>query len=147
MSSLNKVTLIGNLGKDPEIRKTQDGRSIANFSLAMSESWKDKNTGEKKEKTEWINVVVFSEGLVGVVEKYVHKGSKIFIEGQLQTRKWQDKDGSDKYTTEVVLQNFKSNLLLLDGKNNAQPNDSGQYKPLPQAEGGVMHELDDDMPF
>jgi single-strand DNA-binding protein len=147
MSSLNKVTLIGNLGKDPEIRKTQDGRSIANFSLAMSESWKDKNTGEKKEKTEWINVVVFSEGLVGVVEKYVHKGSKIFIEGQLQTRKWQDKDGSDRYTTEVVLQNFKSNLILLDGKNNAQPNDSGQHKPLPQAEGNFTHELDDSIPF
>ncbi len=147
MSSLNKVTLIGRVGKDPEIRNAGNGKPIASFSLATSETWKDKQ-GQKQEKTEWINVVVFSEGLVGVVEKYVHKGSKIFIEGQLQTRKWQDKDGSDRYTTEVVLQNFKSNLILLDGKNNAQPNDSGQYKPLPQASNSYNAvDLDDSIPF
>lgn len=111
---LNKVTLIGNLGKDPEIKSTQDGRELANFSLATTEKWKDKNTGEKKEKTEWHNVVVFSQGLVGVVKNYVKKGTKLYIEGQLQTRKWTDNNGVDKYTTEIVLQNFNSNLQILN---------------------------------
>ena len=132
MSSLNKVMLIGHLGKDPEIRKTQDGRSVANFSLATSESWKDKNTGEKKEKTDWHNVVVFNEGLAGVIEKYVKKGSKIYVEGKLQTRKWQDKDGSDRYTTEVILQNFDGKIILLDGKNssNEQSSHSDYHAPV-----------------
>jgi single-strand DNA-binding protein len=119
MASLNKVTLIGNLGKAPEIRKTQSGKPIASFSIATSESWKDKQTGEKKEKTEWHNIVVFNEGLAGVVERYVKKGSKVYIEGALQTRKWQDKDGHDRYTTEVVLQGYSGALIMLDGRNNS----------------------------
>lgn len=111
---LNKVTLIGNLGKSPDIRQTSDGRELANFSLATNEKWKDKNTGEKKDKTEWHKVVVFNQGLVNVVKNYVKKGSKLYVEGQLQTRKWTDNNGIDKYTTEIVLQNFNSNLLMLD---------------------------------
>ena len=114
--SVNKVILIGNLGKDPEIRRTQDGRPIANLSVATSESWRDKATGERKEKTEWHRVVIFSEGLCKIAEQYLKKGSKVYIEGALQTRKWQDKDGKDKYSTEVVLRNFGSTLTMLDGK-------------------------------
>ena len=110
---LNKVTLIGNLGKDPEIRSTNKGEEIANFSLATTERWKDKNTGEKKEKTEWHKIVVFNS-LVSVVKNYVKKGTKLYIEGQLQTRKWTDKSGIDKYTTEIILQNFNSNLQILN---------------------------------
>jgi single-strand DNA-binding protein len=113
--SVNKVILVGNVGKDPEIRRTQDGRPIANLSLATSESWRDKATGEKKEKTEWHRVVIFSEPLCKVVEQYVKKGSKLYIEGALQTRKWTDKDGAEKYSTEVVLQGFNSSLTMLDG--------------------------------
>ena len=114
--SVNKVILIGNLGADPEIRRTQDGRPVANLRIATSESWRDKNTGERREKTEWHRVVIFSEGLCKVVEQYVKKGSKIYIEGALQTRKWTDKDGNEKYTTEVVLQGFNSSLVMLDGR-------------------------------
>src|ERR1700742_2021641 len=114
--SVNKVILIGNLGRDPEIRSTQDGREIANLAIATSESWKDKNTGERKEKTEWHRVVVFSEGLVSVVKNYVKKGSKLYIEGALQTRKWTDQSGQEKYTTEVVLQGFGSTLTMLDSR-------------------------------
>ena len=113
--SVNKVILVGNVGKDPEIRRTQDGRPIANLSLATSESWRDKATGEKKEKTEWHRVVIFSEPLCKVVEQYVKKGAKLYIEGQLQTRKWTDKDGVEKYSTEVVLQGFNGSLTMLDG--------------------------------
>ena len=113
--SVNKVILIGNVGADPEIKRTQDGRPIANIRLATSESWRDKNSGERKEKTEWHRVVVFSEGLCKVVESYVKKGSKLYIEGQLQTRKWQDQSGADRYSTEVVLQGFNSVLTMLDG--------------------------------
>jgi single-strand DNA-binding protein len=114
--SVNKVILVGNVGKDPEIRRTQDGRPIANLSLATSETWRDKNSGERKEKTEWHRVVVFNEGLCKVVEQYVKKGAKLYIEGQLQTRKWQDKDGAEKYSTEVVLQGFNATLTMLDGR-------------------------------
>src|SRR5690554_5862815 len=114
--SLNKVILIGNLGRDPEIRTTQDGREIANFSLATKESWKDKVSGERKEKTEWHRVVIFAPGLVSIVKNYVHKGSRLYIEGALQTRKWTDQSGAEKYTTEIVLQAYNSALLLLDGK-------------------------------
>ncbi len=114
MASLNKVLLIGNVGKDPEIRSTQDGREIANLSLATSESWKDKTTGERKEKTEWHNVVVFNENLVKVIKSYVKKGSKLYIEGALQTRKWTDKNGVEKYSTEIVLQGFSGSIVLLD---------------------------------
>lgn len=118
--SLNKVTLIGNIGRDPEIRQTKDGRPIANFSVATSEAWKDKATGERKERTEWHRVVVFSEGLARVAEQYLRKGSKVYIEGQLQTRKWTSEDGVVHHTTEVVLQGFGATLIMLDGKKGDQ---------------------------
>src|SRR5215475_9710750 len=114
--SVNKVILIGNLGKDPEIRRTQDGRPIASLSVATSETWRDRATGERKEKTEWHRVVIFNEGLAKVVEQYLKKGAKVYIEGQLQTRKYTDQSGVEKYSTEVVLQNFNSNLTMLDGR-------------------------------
>ncbi len=112
--SVNKVILIGNLGADPEIRRTQDGRPVVNLRLATSESWRDKASGERKEKTEWHRVVIFNENLCRVAEQYLKKGSKVFIEGQLQTRKWQDQSGQDRYSTEVVLQGFRGELTLLD---------------------------------
>ncbi len=112
--SVNKVILIGNVGQDPEVRQFQNGGQVASFSLATSESWKDKASGEKKDKTEWHRISVFSEGLVRIVQSYVKKGSKLYIEGQLETRKWQDKEGQDRYTTEIVLRNFNSTLTLLD---------------------------------
>jgi len=125
--SINRVTLLGNVGKDPEIRRTNDGRPIANFSIATSESWRDKTTGEKKEKTEWTRVVVFNEGLCGVVEKYVTKGSKLYVEGKLRTRKWTDKDGVEKYSTEVVLENFGGTVVLLgDRRDNGARGETGQ---------------------
>jgi single-strand DNA-binding protein len=114
--SVNKVILIGNVGADPEIRRTQDGRPIANLRIATSEAWRDRTSGERREKTEWHNVVVFNEGLCKVVEQYVKKGAKLYIEGALQTRKWQDQTGNDRYTTEVVLQGFGSTLTMLDGR-------------------------------
>jgi len=114
--SVNKVILVGNVGADPEIRRTQDGRPIANLRIATSETWRDRNSGERREKTEWHNVVVFNEGLCKVVEQYVKKGAKLYVEGQLQTRKWQDQSGNDRYTTEVVLQGFNSTLTMLDGR-------------------------------
>ena len=116
MSSVNKVILLGNVGADPEIRRTQAGTPIANLRIATSESWRDRNSGERKEKTEWHTVVIFSEGLCKIVEQYVKKGSKLYIEGALQTRKWQDQSGNDRYSTEVVLQGFNCALTLLDGK-------------------------------
>lgn len=120
--SVNKCILVGNVGKDPELRQTQDGREIASLSLATSESWKDKASGERKEKTEWTNVVVFNPNLVGVVKSYVKKGSKLYVEGSLQTRKWTDKDGRDRYSTEVVLQAFGGTLVMLDsGKSSEAP--------------------------
>ena len=114
--SVNKVILIGNVGADPEIRRTQDGRPIANLRIATSESWRDRNSGERKEKTEWHTVVVFNEGLCKVIEQYVKKGAKLYIEGALQTRKWQDQTGNDRYSTEIVLQGFNSTLTMLDGR-------------------------------
>ena len=114
--SVNKVILVGNLGKDPEIRRTQDGRPIANLSIATSETWRDKATGERKEKTEWHRVVIFSEPLCKIVEQYLKKGAKVYIEGALQTRKWTDQSGVEKYSTEVVLQGFNSTLTMLDGR-------------------------------
>jgi len=112
--SVNKVILIGNLGKDPEIRRTQDGRPIAHFNVATSDTWRDKTTGERRERTEWHRVVIFNEGLCRIAEQYLKKGSKVYLEGSLQTRKWQDQSGQDKYTTEVVLQGFNSQLTMLD---------------------------------
>jgi len=113
--SLNKVMLIGNLGADPEIRSFQNGGKVANLRIATSEQWKDKNTGERKEKTEWHTVAIFSEGLVSVVERYLKKGSKVFVEGKLQTRKWQDQNGQDRYSTEIVIQGLGGTLTMLDG--------------------------------
>ena len=121
--SLNKVMLIGNLGADPEIRSFQNGGKVANLRIATSETWKDRNTGERQERTEWHNVAIFSEGLVGVVERYLRKGSKVYIEGSLQTRKWQDSSGQDKYTTEVVIRGMNGTLTMLDG---AQGGGGGQ---------------------
>lgn len=118
--SVNKVILIGNLGADPEIRRTQDGKPIANLNIATSESWRDRNSGERKEKTEWHRVVIFNEGLCKVAEQYLKKGSTVYVEGQLQTRKWQDKDGQDRYSTEVVLQGFNSTLTMLGGRGDGQ---------------------------
>jgi len=114
--SVNKVILIGNLGADPEVRNTQDGRSICNLRLATTDSWRDKQTGERREKTEWHSVVIFNEQLGKVAQQYLRKGAKVYIEGQLQTRKWQDNSGNDRYTTEVVLQNYNGQLTMLDGR-------------------------------
>lgn len=123
--SINKVILVGNVGNDPEVRSFNNGGKVANFSLATSESWKDKNSGERREKTEWHRISIFNEGLVGVVERYVKKGSKLYIEGKLQTRKWTDRDGNDKYTTEVVLQGYDGNLTMLDSRDGGGGQRSG----------------------
>jgi single-strand DNA-binding protein len=159
--SVNKVILIGNLGADPEIRRTQDGRPIANLRVATSESWRDKATGERREKTEWHRVVIFNEGLCKIVEQYVKKGSKVYLEGSLQTRKWQDKDGQDRYSTEIVLQGFNSQLTMLDkiggggGDFGSEPGSSGDFgssgpqtrKPVPVGAGGKRGDMDDEIPF
>ena len=129
VGSVNKVILLGNLGRDPEIRSMQSGSKMASFSIATSKRWKDKNTQEQKEKTSWHNVVVFGDGLVNIVENYVKKGSKIYVEGELQTRKWQDQDGNDKYTTEVILQGYNCNLTLLDSRNNTNQSSEITQKP------------------
>ena len=145
--SLNKVMLIGRLGQDPEVRNTQDGRSLCTFSIATSESWNDKNTGEKREKTDWHRIVVFNEGLVNIIQQYVKKGSNVFIEGQLQTRKWEDKDGIEKYTTEVVLQGFNSTFKMLDGRNtNSIENNFDQNNSISDS-GNFDADIDDDIPF
>lgn len=135
---MNRVTLLGRLGADPEIKSVQNGDKVANMRVATSESWRDKNTGEKKERTEWHHVVVWNSGLVGVIEKYVKKGSQVLIEGQLRTRKWQDKDGADRYSTEVVLQGFDSRLKMLDGKRDG-------VQPEHQDTG--VADIDDSIPF
>ena len=140
MSSLNKVQLIGNLGNDPDI--INEGK-IAKFSLATSESWKDKASGERKTKTEWHNIVVYNEGLVGVIQQYVKKGSKVYVEGQLQTRKWEDKDGVTKYTTEIVLQNFNGTLTMLGENNSSQASSTSSNTPSTN----TSTEIDDDIPF
>lgn len=134
--SVNKVILVGNLGKDPEIRSFQNGGKVANFSIATSESWKDKNTGEKREKTDWHNVAIFNEGLVRVAEQYLRKGSKVYIEGQLQTRKWTDQSGADKYTTEVVLQNYNGTLVMLDGRSDGGGSGGGSSGGMRNSGGG-----------
>jgi single-strand DNA-binding protein len=123
--SVNKVILVGNLGADPEVRNLPSGGKVVNLSIATSENWKDKNTGERREKTEWHRVVIFSEGLTRVAESYLRKGSKVYIEGQLQTRRWQDQSGADKYSTEIVLQGFNSNLTLLDGRGDGEGASNG----------------------
>src|SRR3954451_13273087 len=160
--SVNKVILIGNLGKDPEIRRTQDGRPIANLSIATSETWRDKNSGERKEKTEWHRVVIFSEPLCKIGEQYLKKGAKVYIEGALQTRKWTDQSGVEKYSTEVVLQGFNSTLTMLDGRSgggggNFASDDGGDFgssspsssapRRAVAAGGGRNSDMDDDIPF
>lgn len=154
MASLNKVQLIGNLGADPEIRSFQNGGRVANLRIATSESWKDKATGEKKEKTEWHTVAIFTEGLVGVAERYLKKGSKVYVEGQLQTRKWQDASGSDRYSTEIVLQGYGASLVMLDGVSNGQQsggqqgNAAQQQHSQQKANGYRNDDLGgDDIPF
>jgi single-strand DNA-binding protein len=147
MASVNKVTLLGNVGKDPEVRHTQDGKAIVNLSIATSESWKDKATGERKEKTEWHRVVIFNEGLAKVAEAYLKKGSSVYIEGQLQTRKWTDKDGVEKYSTEIVLQQYRGELVLLGGKDgtSARPDPAEFKQAVKQAFPNA--DLDDSIPF
>lgn len=147
--SINKVILVGNIGRDPEIRTLPDGRKVANLALATSETWRDKATGEKKEKTEWHRIVIFSEGLVRIVEEYVKKGSKLYLEGALQTRKWTDNAGVERYSTEIVLQNYNSTLTLLDNRNSA----NGEYSNNDSSYGSNMGkedfsvELEDEVPF
>ena len=155
--SVNKVILVGNLGRDPEIRSTQDGTRVANLSLATSESWRDKNSGERREKTEWHRVVVFNERIVDVAEKFLRKGSKVYVEGQLQTRKWTDQSGQEKYTTEIVLQRFRGELTMLDTRGTGS--EAGGYSepahegPSHAATGGGSRapssggDLDDEIPF
>ncbi|MEM6537865.1 MAG: single-stranded DNA-binding protein [Pseudomonadota bacterium] len=156
--SINKVILVGNLGRDPEVRQTQDGRPIVNLAIATSETWKDRNTGERREKTEWHRVVIFSEGLARVAEQYLRKGSKVYLEGQLQTRKWQDQSGQDRYSTEVVLQNYGGTMVMLDGRrDSAGGGDFGgsiggdDFAQVgggsSSGGGGKSFELDDDIPF
>jgi single-strand DNA-binding protein len=157
--SVNKVILVGNLGRDPEVRRTQDGKAIVNLSVATSENWRDKQTGERKEKTEWHRVVIFNENLGKVAEQYLKKGAKVYIEGQLQTRKYTDKDGVEKYSTEIVLQNYRGELTMLDarggGENSgfAGADDFGQSGPMdrPRAAAGkpqsFTRDLDDEVPF
>ena len=149
--SLNKVLLIGRLGADPDIKQMVNGKSVARLSLATSNTWKDKNTGEKKEKTEWHRVVIFNEGLVNVVQQYVKKGTQVYIEGQLTTRKWKDeKSGIDRYSTEVVLQGFNSSFKILSSKNNQNviSSDAGEKKSaLPNDNNISSNDLDDEIPF
>ena len=149
--SLNKVLLIGRLGSDPEIKQMVNGKSVARFSIATSNTWKDKNTGERKEKTEWHRVVIFNEGLVNVVKQYVKKGAQVYIEGQLTTRKWKDeKSGTDRYSTEVVLQGFNSTFTILSSKNSESPNiqQTTESKSSLPSEGEISsNDLDDEIPF
>jgi len=146
MSSLNKVSLLGSLGADPEIKSFQNGGRVCNLRLATSERWKDKSTGEQKETTEWHSVSIFSDGLVGVAERYLTKGSKVYIEGQLKTRKWQDASGNDKYSTEIVLNGPKAALILLGSKGEAKPLDAS-VDPSKGEHNTWDNDLDDDCPF
>ena len=173
--SLNKVILIGNLGKDPEVRRLNSGDMVVNFTLATSETWRDKNSGERKEKTEWHNIVVFNEGIAKVAEQYLKKGMKVYLEGALQTRSWEDNAGVKKYTTEIVLQKYRGELLMLDSRNEGSPrsgggavdydqgggSDFGRSSPMggggggrsgggsapAQSGGGFSRDLDDEIPF
>src|SRR5271157_2844443 len=161
--SVNKVTLIGNLGKDPEVRRLNSGDQVVSFSLATSESWRDKTTGERRERTEWHNIVIFNENLGKVAEQYLKKGSKVYVEGQLQTRKWQDQSGQDRYTTEVVVNRFRGDLTLLDRAGDSVAatggEDFGRSSPMdagrevrapartPATAGSLAEDLDDEIPF
>ena len=156
--SVNKVVLVGNLGRDPEVRQTNNGQRLANLAVATSERWTDKQSGEKRERTEWHRVVVFDDRIVDVCERFLSKGSKVYLEGQLQTRKWQDQSGQDRYTTEVVLQRFRSELQMLDRPNQGQNQQQSGGQPqqaqrqpepagAPAGGGGGGHDLDDEIPF
>ena len=146
--SLNKVLLIGRLGADPEIKQMVNGKSVARFSLATSQSWKDKNTGEKKEKTEWHRVVVFNEGLVNVVKQYLKKGAQVYVEGQLSTRKWKDEQsGQDKYSTEVLIQGYNSSLTMLGGGNQNTSSTQDNKQNFEEGSQVSQNDLDDDIPF
>ncbi len=146
--SLNKVLLIGRLGADPEIKQMVNGKSVARLSLATSQSWKDKNSGEKKEKTEWHRVVVFNEGLVKVVQQYLKKGAQVYIEGQLNTRKWKDEQsGQDKYSTEIVIQGFNSSLTMLGGGNQNHISSQASKQSVDDSSQVPQNDLDDDIPF
>jgi single-strand DNA-binding protein len=143
--SVNKVILVGNLGKDPEVRRMTSGEPVVNLSIATSESWRDKASGERKEKTEWHRVVIFNKNLAEVAEKYLRKGAKVYVEGQLQTRKWTDKDGAEKYSTEVVLQNFRGELTMLDGKGGGE---GGANRGAGESPASFQRdEMDDEIPF
>ena len=144
--SVNKVILVGNLGKDPEVRRMTSGDPVVNLSIATSESWRDKASGERKEKTEWHRVVIFNKNLADVAEKYLRKGSKVYVEGQLQTRKWTDKDGAEKYSTEVVLQNFRGELTMLDGRGGEGGGGGGRGASEAPAS-FQRDEMDDEIPF
>lgn len=152
-TSLNKVMLIGNVGRDPEIRSTSDGREIATFTLATSDTWKDRTTGERKERTEWHRIVIFNESLVNITKNYIKKGSKLYIEGSLQTRKWVDNSGQERYTTEIILQNYNSALTILDSRTsdtNSGFETSGQRdarNSQSQENSFNLSELDDEIPF
>ena len=154
--SVNKVILVGNLGRDPEVRNTQDGRKVVNLSLATSESWRDRQSGERKERTEWHRVVIFNDNLVKVAENYLRKGSKVYLEGALQTRKWTDQSGQEKFSTEVVLQKFRGELTMLDGRGEGGEREEGAYAggfssgPRTQSAGpreDFSADLDDEIPF
>ena len=165
--SVNKVILVGNLGRDPEVRRLNDGNPVVNLRIATSETWKDKASGERKEKTEWHSVVIFNENLARVAEQYLKKGSKVYVEGQLQTRKWQDQSGQEKYTTEVVLQRFRGELTILDSRGGGGASEYGEEEPGQVSRGGDfgrgspmerrpaaapsggsrLNDLDDDIPF
>lgn len=150
---LNQCQFIGNLGADPETRTFQNGGKVCNLRLAINESWKDKNTGERKERTEWVSIAIFSEGLAGVAEKYLRKGSKVYIQGKMQTRKWQDQSGADRYSTEVVLQGFDAKLVMLDGKRDGvdrrddYQEHNGEQGDGYGAGGRPGRDLDDEIPF
>ncbi|WP_417701908.1 single-stranded DNA-binding protein [Pseudophaeobacter sp.] len=158
-ASVNKVIMIGNLGRDPETRTFQNGSKVCNLRIATSESWKDRDTGERRERTEWHSVAIFNDGLIRVAEQYLRKGAKVYIEGKLQTRKWQDQGGNDRYSTEVVLQGFGSTLTMLDGRNSRDgagqgggsdhnQSSGGGYDRSPQGGSGSGHNIDDDeIPF
>jgi len=155
--SVNKVILVGNLGRDPEIRSLQNGGRVANLSLATSESWRDKASGERRERTEWHRVVIFNEHLLDIAEKYLRKGAKVYVEGELQTRKWTDQSGQERYTTEVVLQRFRGQLTMLDGRAGegaaaGEAGYGGESQAAPPARGGAREEapagnFDDEIPF
>ena len=147
--SVNKVILIGNLGRDPEVRTFQNGGKVCNFSIATSETWKDRNSGERQERTNWHNIAIFNENLAQIAEQYLRKGSKVYVEGQLETRKWQDQAGNDRYTTEVVLRNFRGELTLLDGRSENNNSNFSETASIDDesADKVLTNDIDDEIPF